>query len=104
MRFGGQTVGIKCEVGHLEVVRPVAQAVYRRGARFVDVEIDDPWLVRSRARYASFESLTYAPRWPEQRIHELDEEPARSSSGRRNRDHASFGPGMIGCRAREGRH
>ncbi len=79
VRFGanvqpGQVVGVKCEVGHLEVVRAVAEAAYRGGARFVDVEIDDPELVRSRVRCGPVEGLAYLPRWPESRLRELDEE------------------------------
>ncbi|MGO9958708.1 MAG: aminopeptidase [Solirubrobacteraceae bacterium] len=60
VRFGanvrpGQVVGVKCEVGHLEVARAVAGAAYRGGARFVDVEIDDPEL-RTASWWATSES------------------------------------------------
>ena len=69
-----QVVRIDAEVGHVELVRAVADVAYRRGARFVDVDLRDPHLHRSRALHAPERALGYAPDWPDARIRELDRE------------------------------
>jgi aminopeptidase len=70
----GQMVGVTAEVGHLEMVRAVADAAYRAGARYVDVHLRDPHLERSWVVHAAAETVGYSPRWAEARIRELDEE------------------------------
>ena len=44
----GQVVRVAAQVAHAELVRAIADAAYRRGARFVDADFTDPALVRSR--------------------------------------------------------
>ena len=73
-----QVVSIRAEVGHQELVRAVADAAYRHGARDVDVALSDPHLQRSRVLHAPLQALGYQPRWPEARIRELDEEHGAS--------------------------
>ncbi len=68
----GQIVRITCEVWHLEVARAVAEAAYRHAARFVDVDLADPYVQRARVLYGPSDG--YLPRWRETRIRELDEE------------------------------
>lgn len=68
----GQVVRVVAEVGHDDLVRAVADIAYRRGARFVDVDLVDPHVHRSRVLHASTDALTYVPDWPEARIRELD--------------------------------
>jgi aminopeptidase len=70
----GQVVRITSEIGQQEMVRAVAEAAYQHGARFVDVDLTDPFVERMRVVHASAEALQYVPQWPDARIHELDEE------------------------------
>ena len=70
----GQVVRIRSEVGQDAMVRAVAEAAYRRGARFVDVDLTDPVVDRGRVVHASADALEYVPRWPDVRLRELDEE------------------------------
>ncbi len=59
----GQVLLISAEPGQVEAVRAVAEAAYRRGAKFVDVAYFDPYLKRSRILHAAEESLSYVPEW-----------------------------------------
>lgn len=68
----GQVVRIAGEIEHQELARAVADAAYRHGARFVDVDLTDPQVHRSRLVYAPDDALSYAPAWREARIRELD--------------------------------
>src|SRR5579875_3174983 len=58
----GQPVLIVAEVGHGEIVRAVADAAHRRGAQFVDTELSDPYLLRSRALHGPDEPAA-EPAW-----------------------------------------
>jgi aminopeptidase len=68
-----QVVRVAGDVAHAELVRAIADAAYRHGARFVDVDLSDPNVNRARVLHARDDALTYAPAWPDARIHELDE-------------------------------
>ena len=70
----GQLVRVKSEVGQQEMVRAVAEAAYRCGARLVDLDLSDPHVERSRVLHASAQALDYVPRWPDARLRELEEE------------------------------
>ena len=74
----GQVVRITSEVGQQEMVRAVAEAAYLHGARFVDLDLTDPFVERMRVLHASAEALEYGPRWPDTRLRELDEEHGAS--------------------------
>jgi aminopeptidase len=67
----GQVVQITAEVGQFEVVRAVADAAYRRGARFVDAEFRDPGLQRSLVVTGPAEA--YVPGWRDASAYGLDE-------------------------------
>ena len=57
----GQLVSVGCEPGKEYLVRAVAAAAYRRGARFVDVAWFDPWVKRARIEHAPDDTLEYVP-------------------------------------------
>ena len=69
----GQVVRVAAEVAHAELVRAIADAAYRRGARHVDADFNDPGLVRSRVLHGATDTPPYSPQWPEARIRELDD-------------------------------
>ena len=57
----GQEVDILADLGTEEVVRAIAGAAYRRGARFVDVWWWDALLKRERLLHARADTLDYVP-------------------------------------------
>jgi aminopeptidase len=70
----GQIVAVHAEPSHAELVHAVAEACYRRGARFVDVCYFDPFVKRARLRCADTGTLEFVPSWYRQRIVELGEQ------------------------------
>jgi aminopeptidase len=73
VRFGanvqpGQIVGLSSEPGKEPVARAVAEAAYKAGARFVDLQVFDVYLKRSRALYADPDTLGFVPRWYGERM------------------------------------
>ncbi len=74
----GQDVEVTGEVGHLEVLRAVAEAAYEHGARFVDMRVTDPVIQRMRVAAGSEESLIHVPRWERDRVQELAERSGAS--------------------------
>ena len=73
VRFGaniqpGQIVALSSEPGKEPLARAVAEAAYRAGARFVDLQVFDVHLKRSRALYADPETLGFVPPWYGQRM------------------------------------
>ncbi len=64
----GQIVAIGCEPGKEYLVRALAAAAYRRGAKFVDVGWFDPHVKRARIEHADPETLDFVPEWYGQRI------------------------------------
>lgn len=66
----GQVVQVTADVEHLEVARAVANAAYRHGARFVDVEFRDAALQRSLIVNGSAEA--YVPSWRDASTYGLD--------------------------------
>jgi aminopeptidase len=69
----GQIVAVTAYVGHEEAARAVAEAAYRRGAKFVDVAYFDPWLKRARVLHAPEETLDFVPPWYGERLLALGE-------------------------------
>lgn len=69
----GQVVRVSGEVGHLETVRAIAEEAYRRGARFVDVRLIDPYVQRARIISGPEAALGYVPGWEVERVRELAE-------------------------------
>jgi aminopeptidase len=74
----GQILSVGCEPGKEYLTRAVAEAAYRRGARFVDVSWFDPWVKRSRIAHAPEETLDFVPPWLGARMLELGEQRAAS--------------------------
>jgi len=63
-----QIVTVAAEIGQEQIARAVAEAAYRRGARFVEVSYFDPHVKRSRLRHAPRETLAFVPEWIGQRM------------------------------------
>jgi aminopeptidase len=59
----GQTVVVSCEPGKEHLTRAIAEAAYRAGATFVDVNWFDPWIKRARLLHAPEETLGFVPSW-----------------------------------------
>jgi aminopeptidase len=70
----GQLVAVGADVGQHDFVRAVAEAAYRRGARYVDVLYFDPYVKRARIAYATDGSLEFVPQWLRERILTLGRE------------------------------
>ncbi|HEY0416958.1 MAG TPA: aminopeptidase [Gaiellaceae bacterium] len=66
----GQILLVTAEIGNEDVARAVAEAGYRRGASFVDVDYFDPYVKRARIEHAPAETLGFVPSWYGQRIRE----------------------------------
>lgn len=64
----GQVVAIGAEVGKEEVARALAEAAYRRGAKFVDVSYFDLHVKHARLEHAAEETLDFVPSWFGERI------------------------------------
>jgi aminopeptidase len=68
-----QVVAILTAPGKEELTRAIADAAYRRGARFVDPWYFDPLVKRARIAHARAETLDYIPPWWGQRVRQLGE-------------------------------
>lgn len=64
----GQVVAVGAETGHEAIARAVAQAAYRRGAKFVDVSYFDPHIKHARLLHADRETLAFVPPWIGERV------------------------------------
>ena len=69
----GQVVAVSCEPGKEYMVRAIAEAAYKHGAKFVDVQWFDPWVKRERIEHAREEDLDYIPDWHGKRLLALGE-------------------------------
>jgi aminopeptidase len=69
----GQIVAITSDVGHEPLTRALAEAAYKRGARFVDVDYFDPHVKHARIAYAEEDTLDFVPPWYGERILDLGE-------------------------------
>jgi aminopeptidase len=72
----GQIVAIHSEPDAAELVHAVAEAAYRRGARFVDPIYFDPQVKRIRVERAAEDTLDYVPPWYGDRLLALGEHRA----------------------------
>ena len=59
----GQTVFLLTQVTHAPLARALAQAAYRAGARYVDVQYRDQHVRRAMIELGPDETLTYTPEW-----------------------------------------
>jgi len=67
----GQVVALTVATGMEPLVLAIAEASYRRGARFVDPFVFDGHVKRIRLEHAPEESLTYVPPWYGERLKAL---------------------------------
>jgi aminopeptidase len=72
----GQVVAVGSEPGKEELARAIADAAYRRGAKFVDLVVFDPWVKRARLLHAPEETLDWVPPWYGKRALALGEQRA----------------------------
>ena len=70
----GQILAVGCEPGKEYLVREIAAAAYRSGAKFVDVSWFDPWVKRARIEHAADDTLDFVPSWYGHRMLELGEQ------------------------------
>ena len=63
----GQIVNIDGHVDHAPLIRAVAEAAYRAGARYVDVLYWDPQIKRQRILHAQEATLSETPEWMDER-------------------------------------
>jgi aminopeptidase len=66
-----QVVTVGASLGQEEMARAVAEAAYRRGARFVDVTYFDPHVKRARIAQARADTLDFVPSWVGDRVLEI---------------------------------
>jgi aminopeptidase len=64
----GQVLAIDAEPGQEPITRAVAEAAYRRGAKFVDVAYFDPHVKHARLKHAPRETLDFVPPWIGERV------------------------------------
>ncbi|WP_445152429.1 aminopeptidase [Baekduia sp. Peel2402] len=72
----GQLLSIGSEIGKEDVTRAIADAGYRHGAKFVDVNYFDLHVKRARLLHADEDTLDYVPSWYGERILELGRQQA----------------------------
>jgi aminopeptidase len=78
VRFGanvqpGQIVTITSEPGKELLARAIAEAAYRSGAKFVDLDVFDIHFKHARVLHAAPETLEYVPPWIGERVVALGE-------------------------------
>ena len=69
----GQVLGVSGTFGQEQLVRAIAEAGYRRGAKYVDAVYFDYHVKHARLKYAAPETLDYVPPWLGQRLLALEE-------------------------------
>jgi len=69
----GQVVGVSSSPGKEQLTRAIADAAYRRGAKYVDVVYFDPYVKHSRLAHADEDTLGWVPPWIGQRMLALGE-------------------------------
>lgn len=69
----GQVVSVTGRPGYEEMVRAIADAAYRRGAKYVEVAYFDPHVKLARLRHADEDTLGWVPPWLAQRAREFGE-------------------------------
>ena len=72
----GQLVGISANIEHAPLVRAVAAAAYRAGARYVDARYSDPHVRRAMIQLAPDDVLAWTPPWLLSRSRTIGDESA----------------------------
>lgn len=81
VRFGlnvteGQMVNISCEACNRDFALEVVEAAYRAGAKFVNVELGDPRILKTRILSSKEEDLSFVPSYLPIKYKELVDEKA----------------------------
>ena len=63
----GQVVEVVGNLGHADLLRAVADAAYRAGARYVDARYFDPHVRHARIARAADDTLAFVPTWERER-------------------------------------
>jgi aminopeptidase len=88
----GQLVAVTSFVGKEYLARKIAEAAYKRGAKYVDVVTFDQWVKRERLLHAAEDTLDYMPPWMSERLlHLSDEHAARITLSGPHAPHALEG-------------
>ncbi|HEV2814705.1 MAG TPA: aminopeptidase [Solirubrobacteraceae bacterium] len=79
VRFGanvqpGQVLAVGAELGQEDIVRAIARAAYRQGAKFVDVAYFDMYVKRERLVHADEATLDFVPSWYGERLLAISEQ------------------------------
>lgn len=69
----GQDLQINCYPEHFELARACAEAAYRVGARWVDLNVTDPHVRRSQIEHGPEEELEWTPPWLLTRLEDVAE-------------------------------
>lgn len=72
----GQVLAVSGTFGQEALVRAIAEAGYRRGAKYVDASYFDYHVKHARLKHADEETLGYVPPWLGQRLLSLEQEGA----------------------------
>ena len=70
----GREVAIRAMIEHAPLVRALVRAGYEAGARLVEVDYEDPEVLRSQIALAPDEAVGTAPRWRFERFDDVREE------------------------------
>ena len=70
----GQIVELRAELEKAALVRAIAAAAYRRGARFVDANYVDPYVRRERVARAAPDTMSFVPDWHGRRVLSLGDQ------------------------------
>jgi aminopeptidase len=72
----GQIVELRAGIEHRPLVRAIAAAAYKRGARFVDVWWQDAGVRRARLEHAADDTIDFVAPWHSRRVLQLGEHRA----------------------------
>ena len=67
----GQIVNIGAEVIHRELAYQIAKASYKQGAKFVNIDLTEPRLIKDRIENSNDEDLGYVPNYLSSKYEEL---------------------------------
>ena len=76
----GQDVEIRAQIEHAPLARAIAEKAYEAGARFVNIDYNDPFQKLFRLKHALPESLPYIPEWWDEKMRLLAENKVASIS------------------------
>lgn len=69
----GQDVEIRAQIEHAPLARLIAEKSYEAGARFVNIDYQDPFTKLFRLEHAPTDSLKYVPEWWDEKMRLLSD-------------------------------